>query len=202
MPLVIPPTFAQVIHTLKMIDDPEPMAVTYGIELEQGVVFSPQSVVNGLSFAFVTKIMPVMLSHFTMTETTMRLGTTPPALSEVFVGPGQGQGGITGPSVPQNTAYLVSKRTSKPGRRGRGRMFFPGVSEGAVNNNGTLPPTDTRTQWETRLPEWLVAVAAVDGVVGMVLLHSTGITPAPPPYPVTALQLELSVATQRNRLRR
>lgn len=110
----------------------------------------------------------------------------------------QGQMGQVPP--PPNVAVLVSKRTSSGGRRGRGRMFLPWyVSEDAVdafgNINGVFQGYIT-----TQMLQMLTKLEEND--VPMVLLHETYAPPFALPTPVTSLQVDSLVSTQRRRLGR
>lgn len=121
---------------------------------------------------------------------------------EAEVGDGAGIGNPAGECVPPNTSYLLTKNTAQGGRRGRGRMFLPGLQEAIVNSGGTvLDPqfTTLQTQWSA----FATAMAAAGN--GLSLLHTydpvLGEVPIPPSA-VLSLTLSSRVATQRNRLRR
>lgn len=99
--------------------------------------------------------------------------------------------------LPQNSAILVRKNTDAPGRRGRGRMYFPAiVTEADVNDAGVLTTakiTDTQTflnAWHTRL-----MADALDPV----LLHES---PPATPDAIVSFTCDGQIATQRRRLRR
>lgn len=97
-------------------------------------------------------------------------------------------------AVP-NTATLAIKNTDLGGRKGRGRMFIPGVVETDVNQAGTL--TSTRITSLEGIFSDLIADLATNNVP-MVLLHSDSTTPSE----VLTLVPSSKVATQRRRLRR
>lgn len=133
-------------------------------------------------------------------------------------------GGNTSLGMPPNVAYLVEKRTSLGGRRGVGRMYVPGVPETNVDDAGNIVGTSL-SGINTQLTEMLAGLlgAATGSYTGLavtpVLLHSnsstTTRTTAPgsvtitrtegaaggSPTPITQLQLDPKVATQRRRLR-
>jgi len=60
------------------------------------------------------------------------------------------QGGQTSPSLPNNCALVVTKRTLKRGRSYRGRIYHPGLVEGFVTGNNVLGATATaiRDAWD------------------------------------------------------
>lgn len=106
-----------------------------------------------------------------------------------------------GTNLPQNTALLARKSTALGGRRGRGRMFIPGVRQQEVSSAGVVSTT--------YVSAWNVNLAAISvggtthtafGFLGQVqLLHETG---SQTPTEVTDLSMQNIVATQRRRLRR
>lgn len=94
-----------------------------------------------------------------------------------------------------NLAMLVVKSTSLGGRKGRGRMFVPGVLESAVDPAGIISDA-VLTPIQGMLEALVTDLATVS--VPMVLLHSDSTTPTP----VTGLNASGTAATQRRRLRR
>lgn len=126
-------------------------------------------------------------------EVTVMTGTGPVTGESVAFVTGTG----TGTPLTTNTAVLLKKITARGGRKGRGRMFIPGigVSEIDVDEVGIIASGD---------------VSALQGVWGgffddlsasptlPVLLHSDG----GPPDSITSVQIQPIVATQRRRLRR
>jgi hypothetical protein len=104
-------------------------------------------------------------------------------------------------TVPQNTAWLVKKISGLGGRRNRGRMYFPGVSESVVDNKGELTSGQI-TALNTLVGSLKVggSVHTAFGFLGqMQILHETG---SQTPTEVTDLVVQKVVATQRRRLRR
>ncbi len=101
---------------------------------------------------------------------------------------------------PNNTAILVQKRTSRGGRKGRGRMYLPPASLHEPNVGATGDITGvTLTAHQTWADEVLAAMDLASQP--MVLLHSEE-AGAIAPDPVTSLSVQPKVATQRTRLRR
>jgi len=132
-------------------------------------------------------------NQVTLTTVKAKLGpnsTGPVAELSVAV-PGDAGGSCSPPQV----AWLVRKSTALGGRRGRGRLFFPGVPEGSVDQAGVLDTTVSNA-FQGLLDDWLSALA-VSGH-SMVVLHADNTAPTV----VTSLALQAKVATQRRRLRR
>lgn len=105
-----------------------------------------------------------------------------------------------GASVTPNVALLLHKRTARGGRRGRGRMYLPwAVITSNVDEGGVITPA-TVTASQTKATQFLSALSV--NTVPMVLLHNPGQSSAGPPNPVTSLQVDNRVGTQRRRLGR
>jgi hypothetical protein len=156
-----------------------------------------------LKSAFVTNMIPRLPSplHLVNTEVQYQeaaLPASPVIGSDATVADGSnGENAL----VPQNTAWLVHKRTGSGGRSGRGRMYFPGVWESGVSSTGVVSSSVLST-YNPSLTAWLTAIAAIVEVGSMHLLHdSTGAAALDAPTPVTSLNLDPMVATQRRRLR-
>lgn len=205
MTLIVPENFAAVIQSLTWAGDAEPMAVTYGVEIDPA---SPPADVSTLATdlrgAFTAEMLPVLDGIISMLQTEVSWQqSAPPTPPLIGVASGGGSGaGTTGSVLPQNTAFLVHKRTPVGGRGGRGRLYFPGVDESVCSDLGVLTSA-WQTTFNAALSDWLIAVNAIAGVIGMCLFHDSGGIFAPSdPFPITSLTLDPSVATQRRRLRR
>jgi hypothetical protein len=107
-------------------------------------------------------------------------------------------GGQSGEAGPPNTAALVRKVTSDGGRAGRGRMYFPGVTEGNMDHGGIYDPTE-RGLLEVALENFRNVIDVYGAP--WVVLHASG-SPISTPSPITALEVDGRLATQRRRLRR
>lgn len=125
-------------------------------------------------------------------------------------------GGLVGDAAPSNCALLLKKYTTRAGRRGRGRMYVPGIPEALVEPGGQVDSAHLAFWNTTILPTVLGFVTDLgsgftDGEIAPVLLHDllrdpeTG-DPIPgsglPPDRMVALQPDGRIATQRRRLRR
>lgn len=118
----------------------------------------------------------------------------------------------TGPSVETSTvqagtgssqassqvAYLIHKNTALGGRAGKGRMYLPGVTESAVNANGSID-SGTLDTLTADIETFGSAIAALG--IDPVVLHGED-SPLSTPTPITSLTVDSIVATQRRRLRR
>lgn len=208
----IPDGAAQVTHFFGGVGCPEGAAVTYGLSVE--LVTDPQAHCDDIHAAFGSDIVASNLtSDVTLLETMIKYGPTDVGATFVTADPIPGSGAIN-TSLAPNTAYLVSKVTALGGRRNRGRMFLPGVFDGAVDDSGIVAPA-TVTQIQTGLDSFMANLELENSP--MVILHSPSYTweiqggqprrvyseaTPPPPTFVDALVAQAKVATQRNRLRR
>jgi hypothetical protein len=202
MPTPIGAGYARVLHSLLQASDPEAMAVTYGIQLEGGAGAPNEGdVADGLHAAFAGNAMSAMRGAYSLAATRVTFGGPDQGnLSQAFAG-----GVVVGnadEALPQNTAYLIKKRSGIAGRRFQGRMYLPGVRESVVSSGGILDST-----WQAAVQgfmnQWLTAIEGVGGVIRMVILHTAPtIGPALNPTPVINLEVDRLVATQRQRLRR
>lgn len=123
------------------------------------------------------------------------VGTSNPAAPLVYEQVVNVEGGSTEGASP-NTSILVTKRTNLGGRAGRGRSFFPGITESAVNGAGQIvgdlatTPSDIEDFW----PDLFTYLNLGDAV----LLH-TDVNDTP--NLITSFTMSSLVSTQRRRLR-
>lgn len=106
------------------------------------------------------------------------------------------EAGTVASGASPNVAYLVSKLTAQGGRRGRGRLYLPGVTEAGINNSGTVLAA-TVTNIQTAFTA-MHALAIADSRP-YVLLHSS--TEHFPDL-ITSFVAQSIGATQRRRMRR
>jgi hypothetical protein len=200
VPLIIPPGFLQAVYEFTTPSDAEPMVTTMG-HVSNAATFDPNEQASVLFQAYELTMLLAMSSAYTLNAVDVYIGTDGP---EHIVGRSTNTpaaGANTGTVVPQNTAYLIRKRTDAAGRRGRGRMYIPGVKETEVDNVGNLTAGQI-TQWNNVGELWLEALTEEIRDMPPVILHrSEGIGVEPAPTPVVTLICESKVATQRRRLR-
>lgn len=108
-------------------------------------------------------------------------------------------------SVTPNTSLVITKALLNVSGRRFGRMFWPGVSEGNVDDKGVLGPAAV-IDFNLALQDFLEAVNAVVGSpVGgsaFVVLPAKQSSSDPEYRRVTELRCEPVVGTQRRRMRR
>jgi hypothetical protein len=121
-------------------------------------------------------------------------------------------GTYTGTSLPPNVTALIKKRTdNRPRGRRDGRFYISGVPEIWVRDDGTVEP-DAQATVQTGLDAFVSGVNddvfGVGGGSGLAVLETTAASRMPGTQPVTinwrpvtGLQVDRVVATQRDRVR-
>jgi hypothetical protein len=204
MPTIIPVSHARVIHSLTLVGDPEPMAVTYG------VIYGPevdlQAATNEMHDAMGDLVGQILPTAYVLGSTEVHARFTAGEPLSVLVHAVDRPGTGVSPVLPQNSAVLIHKRTTRAGRRGRGRIYMPGVIEGSCANNGVLDGAhraSLQNIWTAFLARF--GAAGPLGDVNMVLLHNGPLLsegdPLYEPTLVTSLFVDPVIATQRRRLR-
>lgn len=126
-------------------------------------------------------------------EVRVKLGpssTGPSAISSVGL-----NGGVGGQPVPPNVALLISKVTPLGGRRGRGRLYVPGMPMASL---------DDTNNWDTDVAQNVAdTIGAIMDAMAFLgqsprLLHDGALTPTP----ITSWVGQDRIATQRRRNRR
>ena len=190
--MIIPAGFCQVTHFFTGSSVPLGAAITYGVDNTASSSLTAIAV-EALD-AFGDTILTELSSSLTQALVRVKAGpnSTGPAVDVA----GSRTGSEVGAAGWPNTAYLISKQTSLGGRQGRGRLYIPGVLEGAVTNTGAFNGADLtlmQTAANTFLGRWNTFGTP------MVLLHGDVGTA---PSDVIALNVSGTVATQRRRMRR
>jgi hypothetical protein len=199
--LIIPSGFGHVIHSLSLNGDPEPIATTYGIEFAGATPPTLAFLANYLHDSFYNAYAARFFTGYALEQTTIRYATgetTNPEGVEVHVE--RNVFTNTGDPLPQNSAVLVRKRTGLAGRRRQGRMYLPPIYNQSVSAVGRIDAGGL-TALQTSTDVFLSSLNNSPNLQGMVILHSTGISTAPVPTPVTTLTVQPIIATQRRRMR-
>ena len=103
----------------------------------------------------------------------------------------------TGPVVPSSVALLLRKESTVVGKHGHGRMYLPGLADGARDASGnSLTPT-ALAAWQTAANTFFAALTG--SLIPMFILHKS---PLVPPTAVRDLLVESLLAGQSRRLRK
>jgi hypothetical protein len=198
------PGYADISMQLRHTLVTRPAYLTFGVD---PTATDPTAIGVAVSTAFSAagSLKTLIDAHVSMTQVRVSLGTDG---AEDIVGVYSptviGTPSIT--SLPPNCAVLVSKNTSRGGRRGKGRWFVPWcVDEGMVDEAGTIFAS-TRATMQTAFDTFLAQLATQN--VPMVVLHGpsapTTAHPTTPGAPnvVVSLSVDPLISTQRRRLGR
>lgn len=211
MTVYVPVNHGTVIHSISLLGDPEPMAVTFGIfavtASDPLIDVAVPALTAELHDAFGDIVMPFLSTEATLTQTEVAFVNPSSNIPVLGVDSTPRVGGTSGAMLPQNSALLVHKRSAAPGRIGRGRLYLPScLREAQVDNKGIIAALEV-SGLQTPISSWLTRVANNTAPAGvdkdMVILHT--VTPANPaltPTVVTSLVVDSLIATQRRRLRK
>jgi hypothetical protein len=193
-----PPGFADCSYEFRQTSVTRPAYVTFGVD---PVDTDPAIICSQLQSAFLSagSYKSILDSSVSLTAIRVSLGTDGTADLVSVLGTAQ-VGGVPGSFTPPNVAVLVHKQTSRGGRRGRGRMFLPWVTQTSNLDEGGVILPAVVTTLNAALLAWRVALNAAN--CPMVLLHGPGKTGMPAPDPVIGLSADRLIGTQRRRLGR
>lgn len=185
----IPPGFCELVHHFDAPGQSGDIITSVGAG---GTLFNDTDAQNEYIVA-ADELLGNLNNHVTGTTIDFVLGQDGP--DDVVISRAWGSPGVAGGNMtPINSAFLLQKRTATGGRRGRGRMYLPGVGEGAVGDDGTLD-AGVAAGIQTNVDNWL---GAWPGDWVPMLLHQV----APfTPSQITVISVSPKVATQRTRLR-
>jgi hypothetical protein len=192
---VIPVGFSQVNLRFRGLAQPLGAEVTFGVQntADLSPLLVGTDVINALTSAGIMANFP---SDNQLLEALIKNGpneTGPSTVIGVAL-PGTGTGATSAPNV----TWLANKNTALGGRRGKGRMYWPGVPEGDVTSAGIITSANV-TAFASDLTAFLTNLTTAGNK--MYLLH--GDSPAPlAPTEVLSISLQSRVATQRRRNRR
>lgn len=223
MPLNIPVGDGVAAWHFRYDNDPEEMVCTMGVRPATPPL--AQGAAERLLAAWRTHLLPQQLSTVQLLRCTVRtrqdgggdiVHVATPSTTAI--------GTTTGSGLPSNSAIIVEKLTLRAGRRGRGRMFVPGINDTQVDNAGLVAAANIAS-WNTALQAFLGALGAVSGGTPVqspvipLLLHGsttetvrssspgsrtvtvTEVGEGPLPDEITNFVIDPRIGTQRRRLR-
>jgi hypothetical protein len=212
MALSIPAGFAQIAFRFEFLEGGEPAITTIGHDFN-GQVGTNAATATAIADAWQTIVVPSMSNVIRYLGVSARIGVAGSEPIVIDINRSV-NGNNPQAAVPRNTAMLVRKRTGRGGRRGRGRMFVPGIVFETDVDQAGLYTSSVLVGWQNlfnSLYDQLVTIAG-----GPVLLHDdqvitsySSVTGKPvygpfdpgPPNDITSLTVDSRVATQRRRLR-
>lgn len=198
MALVIPPGYGNAAFTFTGPVGTQPYIFTLGVDISQWEG-DHVSIANLLKANFAATFQTEMTSGLTLDRVTLTIGQDGPGGS-VDSDTAPNSFTRTGQHPPTAMSVIARKVTNELGRRGRGRMFIPGiVTENEVDQDGSIVAA-RRTALNTLLGEWY------DGLIGVppsnplqpVLFHASAPTI---PTPITSFVVSDLVGWIRGRIR-
>lgn len=192
--MAVPEDHTEVFYGLQLATDTELMGVTMAWNTSGGVPSEEDCV--GHYNRFAAAFDQLVSNQYSFPLARFTTGTSSGDFTREIVPTTPVTGSASGVAIPNNTAVLIAKITTSGGRRNRGRMFFPGMPQGAALANGQIV-TGTRTLWQNAVDSWYEAEQTIGWGFG-VLLHQTG---SPLPTTITNLVVRGQLATQRRRMR-
>lgn len=182
-------------HTLTE-GDPEEMIWTWGVNV--GSSASVPDLPERAATAWEDHLAAQTSTVVQLTRVTLKVGPVSTGPTYEFLSGAVGTNG--GSLPPPNCAVLVKKLTAVGGRKGRGRMYLPGISSvsGSLDsggNFGSVAAGDVQSAIEDMAAD--IEDTDPPGPADMVLLHSDATTPTS----IVSYLCEQRLATQRRRLR-
>lgn len=207
---VIPEDYLSIVFEHEINGDPDHTLVTWGLKTVAGV-FSGSDMTD-LADAWGTAVVEPLMS----TNTGFLRTTASNAGGVVLEHDSSIEGTKVGSFGPVSNAVIVEKRSAESGRRNRGRVYLPILTDADVDENGRVD-IDLRDDAVTAVTAFRTAALAIANVEDLVILHSKGwgeintddprepvpADPgnAPPPTVITHFTSRPILGTQRRRVR-
>lgn len=199
MPLIVPPGFGLAAFEMTGAVGTQPYITTMGLTLGLGED-TAVDLANAAFDVYAQNIVPEMSNALRLSRVTLFVGDDGPSGSVDSVRPSV-VGAATASHPPTALSAIARKGTADLGRRGRGRMFIPGIlNESDVQQDGSVAASaisSTQAALDGFLDD-LVTGGTASPPLGPVLLHSAA--PADP-TPITSLLLAPLVGWIRGRIR-
>jgi hypothetical protein len=196
--MATPPSYADVSVSIRHTTSSRPSYITFGVyagELDGFAVST--SVLNALSATSGIKTRLDSSASFDRIRVSVGDASGEDLVEERAIAIVGGQSVNT---APPNCAVLVHKRTTRGGRRGRGRFFLPwSISASNIQENGMITAGEV-VSLQSAMDNFLTQLDT--GGTPMRLLHQPGGTEEGGPNVVTALVVDPMISTQRRRLGR
>lgn len=206
MPIIIPEGYGELVARFSVLGRTNPVSMTMGVQITEPD--DPQTVVDDFYDDLVgTTDLPGLANAAEMYSQWSFLGVEGKfTIDGVLTGISSTDGTIAGTLATANimivsSAVLVQKRTTRIGRRFRGRWYVPPVrvAEASVDYMGNIAPADFAT---ISAPIFVTTSSMLAATTYKpCLLHDTGESTPPPPTIISSFGVQTKMATQRRRLR-
>lgn len=193
MSIVIPPGYMNLVISGSFDGSERPWAMSCGYSIE---AFDTSDVSDIAQNIEDSDWLGNASSDLNVSEVDAVIGTSDPSAPVHYTAGVSGAGG-GGAGTSPNVAYLVRKSTLAGGRKGRGRTYFPGVTEASLGDGGTVIEGDGSLRAGLE-GFWNDITSGVESITGIYLLHGSEFSPSE----ITGWSLDGRVATQRRRLRK
>lgn len=194
--MIIPEGAAQANFVYSGTSSPTGAEWTLGINV-LNFAGTPEELAEVLITNYLTSAMEDLhVASSTLSKVTVKYGPNETGPSGEAAAGDTGDAGGSG--VSPGVAMLVQKVTAAGGRAGRGRLYFPGLSESVVDQSGVLDTT-YRSTAQGVFDDFHGKLIADD--TPPLLLHAAG-SPLSTPTAITAFVVAPQSATQRRRNRR
>lgn len=198
MALVIPPGYANAAFVFNGPPGTQPYIFTLGVDIS-GWGGDHVAVANILKATFAGQFATEVTSQLTLDRVTLAVGQDGPGGS---VDSDSAPDAFTrsGSFPPTAMSCIVRKVTNELGRRGRGRMYVPGIiSENEVDQDGSIVAA-RRTAVNQLFDDWYDTLAAppLETALPPVLFHASAPTN---PTPITSFAVSDLVGWIRGRIR-
>lgn len=192
--MIIPVDYAQVNLQWTWTASAQKAEVAFGVQLVDPSD-TPEDVANHVQNAYTVNTMAsLQVAKLSLTNIHVKFG--PNDVGAAFDLPSSIVGTAAGEGLAPNSALLITKNTAFGGRKGRGRMYWPGIQDGTIDDYG-LVTVASFASYQTKFTAFLSSL--VGSNIPMVVLHGTN---PPLPYLVTSLAVQHLMGTQRRRLGR
>lgn len=194
--MIIPTGYAQA--NIRFTGDAAPNGseITLGLDLADFAAGTPTDAASDVADAWSPTVHTILSFELVLSEVYVKFGPNDVGASGSVARAVSGV--ASGSSVPPNTCILVHKSTTVGGRRGRGRMYVPGMPEPEVGPHGMLS-SGYLNSVQNELDDFYAALTTAG--LTPVVLHAAGITATPAPYEVTGFIAQGLAASQRERMR-
>lgn len=196
MTLIVPPGFANAAFTFTGAVGTQPYITTLGFQVDLGATTAVE-VANGVMGSYAAVMASETSSGLVLDRVSLYVGDDGPSgsvdsdLSPVAMT-------RSGSYPPTACSAIARKVTASVGRRGRGRMFLPGVlSESEIDQDGSVVTT-RRGTLNAALDNLRLDLLENPGVVDLALFHSSAPTD---PSLITGLVCSDLVGWIRGRIR-
>lgn len=186
----IPVNFSQVNLRFTGVVLPRGAEVTFGVFQGSGV--GPASTADKVLANWTSNLKSIQSSQITLASILVKNG---PNVDGPFIELGVGTAGSDGSGIvgPQVCA-LIRKNTNFGGRKGRGRLYWPGVLRDDAGGDGVISGSQI-TAYNSAWNSFLDDMAADDAP--LYLLHADSTSP----YQIASFSAQTPTATQRRRIR-